>query len=55
MVASRKDYLGEGSMNIFKRNKIALTDRRGKTIYVKQDKVDNYVLTANGWLLKNIQ
>lgn len=40
-------------MNIFKRNRVALTDRTEKTKYVKKDKVDNYVLTAHGWLVKD--
>lgn len=34
-------------------NKVALTDKEGKTIYVKNEDVDKYVLTNRGWLLKD--
>lgn len=37
----------------FRKNKIPLTDREGKTIYVKPEDKDKYVLTYRGWLLKD--
>lgn len=37
----------------FRTNKVALTDKKGKTIYVKKEDEDKYVLTNRGWLLKD--
>lgn len=40
-------------INFGKANKVPLTDRNGKTIYVNAEDRDKYVLTNKGWLLKD--
>ena len=40
-------------LDFFRKNKIPLTDRKGKTIYVKPQNKDKYILTKRGWLLKD--
>lgn len=48
----RRRLMG-GLGKIFVKGKVPLTDRMGKTIYVRADEVDKYVLTAMGWLQKD--
>lgn len=41
-------------LNFFRKNKIPLTDYQGKTIYVKPENKDKYILTRyHGWVKKD--